>query len=66
MKCYSIPQFRISAETHTLFREVLEGLNLKPAELSRLLFNQGLKQLKLKSIEAGGYQKISIIVRDLN
>jgi hypothetical protein len=66
MKCYSIPQFRISAETQTLFREVLRGLNLKPAELSRLLFNQGLKQLKSKSIEVGGYSKIAIIVRDLN
>lgn len=67
MKPYEIKCFRVSKETHDLYRKTLEGTKLKSAELSRLLVNKALRLLNEECIKNDGdWDKVVFSVRDLN
>lgn len=66
MKNKIIKAFRINRKASDKFEEAVKELNIPPAQLSRLLFNRGLKDLFESKVKAGGWNKLSISIKEIN
>ncbi len=65
VKNHLIKAFKVSEETAKLFFEVAEKVNLRNTDLSRLLFNKALHELKAIA-QKEGWENIKFSVKELN
>lgn len=65
MKNHIIKSFKVNEQTFKMFEEASNELGIQKSQLSRLLFNRALKDLKTTSINLGGYSEITITIKEL-
>jgi len=64
-KNYIIKAFRVTKKTNDLLNEITENLSFKKSDLIRFLLNRALRQLKADSVRAGGYENLSITLKEI-
>ena len=61
-----IKSFRISKEVNDLLNEAYKELGFKKTDIVKFLLHRSLMQLKSDSIQAGGYDKLSITLKEVS
>jgi hypothetical protein len=64
-KNHLIPAFKISEETYKAFEEAIIKTNMRKTDLSRLLFNRALKELR-SIAQTQGWENLSFSIKEMN